>query len=62
MARLQLVKYMLPEAYQENMAGQKLLKKALNFLANIRPAWHKPGNTKGGSITVPLSSCLTGLD
>ena len=23
---------------------------------------HIPGNTKGGSITVPLTSCLTGLD
>ncbi len=22
----------------------------------------QPGNTKGGSITVPLASCLTGLD
>ncbi len=22
----------------------------------------QPGNTKGGSITVPLTSCLTGLD
>jgi hypothetical protein len=22
----------------------------------------KPGNTKGGSISVPLTSCLTGLD
>jgi hypothetical protein len=22
----------------------------------------KPGNTKGGSIIVPLTSCLTGLD
>ncbi len=22
----------------------------------------KSGNTKGGSITVPLTSCLTGLD
>jgi len=22
----------------------------------------KAGNTKGGSITVPLTSCLTGLD
>jgi hypothetical protein len=21
-----------------------------------------PGNTKGGSITVPLTSCVTGLD
>jgi len=23
---------------------------------------HTPGNTKGGSITVPLTSCLTGLE
>ncbi len=25
-------------------------------------AFDRPGNTKGGSITVPLTSCLTGLD
>ncbi len=30
------------------------------FLINF--AMVKPGNTKGGSITVPLTSCLTGLD
>ncbi len=24
--------------------------------------WAKSGNTKGGSITVPLTSCLTGLE
>jgi hypothetical protein len=24
--------------------------------------WTQPGNTKGGSNTVPLTSCLTGLD
>jgi hypothetical protein len=24
--------------------------------------WACPGNTKGGSIIVPLTSCLTGLD
>jgi hypothetical protein len=24
--------------------------------------WWKAGNTKGGSITVPLTSCLTGLE
>ncbi len=24
--------------------------------------YHHPGNTKGGSIAVPLTSCLTGLD
>ncbi len=30
----------------------------------ISQAWRLlyPGNTKGGSITVPLTSCLTGLD
>jgi len=26
------------------------------------PAFVTPGITKGGSITVPLTSCLTGLD
>ncbi len=27
------------------------------------PMWTvRPGNTKGGSITVPLTSCLTGLE
>ncbi len=35
-------------------------------LAQLYPAaWARryvPGNTKGGSITVPLTSCLTGLD
>ncbi len=33
------------------------LGQALALLANIIPE-----NTKGGSITVPLTSCLTGLD
>ncbi len=27
-----------------------------------KQAMDKPGNTKGGSITVPLTSCWTGLD
>ncbi len=26
------------------------------------PTTQKPGNTKGGSTTVPLTSCLTGLE
>ncbi len=37
---------------------------SLHF-ANFCPRyakWVKPGNTKGGSIAVPLTSCLTGLD
>ena len=28
----------------------------------IANKWAKSGNTKGGSITVPLTSCLTGLE
>ena len=30
--------------------------------AHQKPAYVRPGNTKGGSITVPLTSCFTGLD
>jgi hypothetical protein len=30
--------------------------------ASKGPRKVQPGNTKGGSITVPLTSCLTGLD
>jgi hypothetical protein len=30
------------------------------WLASV--GWGKAGNTKGGSITVPLTSCLTGLN
>ncbi len=26
------------------------------------PGMVRPGNTKGGSITVPLTSCLTGFE
>jgi hypothetical protein len=36
---------------------------AAEFLLNYLLKRHlKAGNTKGGSITVPLTSCLTGLD
>ncbi len=28
----------------------------------MAPSFVQPGNTKGGNITVPLTSCLTGLD
>jgi hypothetical protein len=31
-------------------------------LNNSNTLYPEPGNTKGGSITVPLTSCLTGLD
>ncbi len=32
------------------------------FLTSPCPPMSAAGNTKGGSITVPLTSCLTGLD
>ncbi len=32
------------------------------LLITPRPGIPYPGNTKEGSITVPLTSCLTGLD
>ncbi len=35
--------------------------KLLKIITSLS-ALHPPGNTKGGSITVPLTSCLTGLD
>ncbi len=41
------------------LLGFYVLSFPLNLLAVVGV---KPGNTKGGSITVPLTSCLTGLD
>jgi hypothetical protein len=32
------------------------------FKVKMAAAMVQPGNTKGGSITVPLTSCLTGLE
>jgi hypothetical protein len=32
------------------------------FVINHQGKHIHPGNTKGGSITVPLTSCLTGLE
>jgi hypothetical protein len=31
-------------------------------LNEVKLTWGKPGNTIRGSITVPLASCLTGLE
>jgi hypothetical protein len=35
--------------------------KGTNYFWQKKSASLKAGNTKGGSITVPLTSCLTGL-
>jgi hypothetical protein len=35
---------------------------ARNFCLDAKTLGVGPGNTKGESITVPLTSCLTGLD
>jgi hypothetical protein len=34
----------------------------VDLLTKEGEGWVSPGNTKGGSITVPLTSCLTGLE
>jgi hypothetical protein len=41
---------------------QKLKIKTTKVSKNVFISWHGAGNTKGGRITVPLTSCLTGLD
>jgi hypothetical protein len=33
-----------------------------HYATEQRDSLRQAGNTKGGSITVPLTSCLTGLD
>jgi hypothetical protein len=40
---------------QASVCAQQVFQAVSTFKDN------KPGNTKGGSITVPLASCLTGL-
>ncbi len=47
---------MLDSALQSRMLQLEV------HLIELRPTWVGPGNTKGGSITVPLTSCVTGLD
>jgi hypothetical protein len=32
------------------------------IIVDYKASWGHPGNTKGGSITVQLTSCLTGLE
>ncbi len=58
---------MLPVSYSQNVLGTVLkghskvcVPYPRRFLLNFLIV--KAGNTKGGSITVPLTSCLTGLE
>jgi hypothetical protein len=44
---------------EQNLKRSEKLKKSLQFSYNCSV---QPGNTRGGSITVRLTSCLTGLD
>ncbi len=54
--------YPIEVPFRRSTLGQApgLAHKQLHRLERL--AMDKPGNTKGGSITVPLTSCLTGLD
>jgi len=47
----------LHEMHSSGLGRQKCL--GTNPIKLLRP---QSGNTKGGSITVPLTSCLTGLE
>ncbi len=38
------------------------LKHSYSFELSAGVKWPRAGNTKEGRITVPLTSCLTGLD
>ncbi len=38
------------------------LQAVIIYLWEQEPMKQEPGNTKGGSVTVPLISCLTGLE
>ncbi len=41
---------------------KKKLMKFCKYSPRCFSSNQQPGNTKGGSMTVPLTSCLTGLD
>jgi hypothetical protein len=45
-----------------NYACTITLRLQLMIKGSLVPKKRVPGNTKGGSITVPLTSCLTGLE
>jgi hypothetical protein len=45
-----------------NKLAQEVLKMIFNFSRSVKQKSICAGNTEGGSITVPLTSCLTGLD
>jgi hypothetical protein len=45
----------------QNETKSKKLNSILNYDRSTKQIV-KSGNAKGGSITVPLTSCLTGLD
>ncbi len=47
---------------RENLQGHHRLLPGLKFGAGPLALSAEPGNTKGGSITVPLTSCLTRLE
>jgi hypothetical protein len=45
-----------------NTKHNKNCKDTNGQILSLSNAKDKPGNTKGGSITVPLTSCLIGLE
>ncbi len=49
-------------ATQPSAAGSAPGVKLIELVTNAQDTLSRPGNTKGESITVPLTSCLTGLE
>ncbi len=50
------------ELTKASIVFQVLIELMSKYSSQLLRCMHKSGNTKGGSITVPLTSCLTGLD
>ncbi len=51
-------------ATRQRYVDATFVRQASVWRHDIQPKvyWVQPGNTKGGSITVQLTSCLTGLE
>jgi hypothetical protein len=49
-------------ATQPSTAGSAPGVKVIELVTSAQDRLSRPGNTKGESITVPLTSCLTGLE
>jgi hypothetical protein len=54
----------MPEHYNDKLSKWQWcqIPGCVHFCREVQKAKQETGNTIGGSVTVPLTSCLTGLD